>query len=254
MDNSMSLNGKTIIVSGASSGIGRAIAIQVSKQGAKVILLARNEEKLQETLNCMVGKGHKSYSFDLSNLDEIEPFIKQLIKDHGSVDGYVHSAGVGSTRPLHMLKPSKLQEVMNVNFNSFVEIVRCLAKRSNLNEKASIVGISSVAGQEGNQSKTAYCASKAAMDAAVRCIAKELSSRQIRANTIAPGLADTDMFQQFINNSGADSEDARNVLSRQYLGVVPPEEIAFMVAFLLSNASSHITGTTIAIDSGRLSS
>ena len=254
MDNPMNLCQKTILISGASSGIGKEIAEQISRLGAKVILLARNEEKLKELENNLEGEGHQIYVFDLSKLDEIEAIVKTIVKENGPLDGYVHSAGIGSTRPLHMLKPLKLQEVMNVNFNSFVEVVRCLSKRSNFNEGASIIGISSVAGQEGNQSKTAYCASKAAMDAAVRCIAKELSNRRIRANTIAPGLADTNMFQTFINNSGSDSEDAKNVLSRQYLGVIPPREIAMMAAFLLSDAAAHITGTTIAIDSGRLSS
>ena len=254
MINPMQLNNKTIMITGASSGIGRETAKIVSSLGASVILVARSEDKLQSLIKELEGENHKYYCFDLKEITDIEMLIKKIVQENGSLDGFVHSAGVGSTRPLHMLKPDKLNEVMNVNFNSFIEIERCLSKKNNLNDGASIVGVSSVAGQQGNQSKTAYCASKAAMDAAVRCIAKELSSRTIRANTVAPGLAKTELFQQFINNSGSESEDAKNVMKRQYLGIVQPNNVGNTIAFLLSDASMFVTGSTIAIDSGRLTS
>ena len=254
MINLIELNGKKIIITGASSGIGREIAVLTSMLGAQLILIARNTERLENVISRLEGTNHKYYSYDLSDIDGIELLIKTIINDNGPVDGFVHSAGISGSRPLHMLKPKNMNDVMDINFNSFVEIIRCLSKRNNLKPNASIVGISSVAGQQGNISKTAYCASKAAMDASVRCIAKELAKNGVRANTVAPGLTDTPIFKRFLDNSGNDSKDAQMVLERQYLGLISPQNVANTVAFLLSDASKFITGQVISIDSGRLSS
>ena len=133
--------------------------------GAKVILVARRKDKLADVMAILEGKGHKYYCFDLKRVDDIEEFIKGVIAETGPLDGFVHSAGISSTRPLKMIKPSVLREVMEINFVSFVEITRCITKRNCYNPGLSIVGISSISSKLGNQAKTAYCASKAAMDA-----------------------------------------------------------------------------------------
>lgn len=253
MINPMDLTGKRVLITGASSGIGQETAVLISKLGAETVLIARREEQLKETHSKLAGSGHKYYCYDLSNVDDIEKLIDAVIMGGGSIDGFVHCAGVGNTRPLKMLKPQHIKEVMEVNFYSFVEIVRCITKKNNYNHGLSIVGVSSVASLQGNQSKTAYCSSKAAMDAAIRCMAKELAPKQVRVNSVMPGLIKTAIFESFLEK-GSDSEDAKNVMARQYLGVGEPQDVANMVAYLLSDASKFITGTSVAVDGGRLSS
>ncbi|MBQ3225438.1 MAG: SDR family oxidoreductase [Clostridia bacterium] len=253
MINVIDLTDKRILITGASSGMGKETAILCSKLGAKLILVSRNEDKLKETLACLEGDGHCYFPFDLSRVDEIDAFIKELITQCGPLDGFVHSAGVGSSRPIKLLKPSALREVMELNFYSFVEIIRCVTKRNCYREGMSIVGISSISSKQGNQAKTAYSASKAAMDAATRCLAKELWKQNVRVNTVNPALIQTDMFQSFLDNGG-DSEDAKNVLLRQYAGLGEPIDVANMIAYLLSDASKFITGTNVMLDGGRMSS
>lgn len=253
MINPMNLTDKRILVTGASSGIGRETSILLSKLGAHVIMIARRLPQLEETFTNLEGTDHKYYSYDLSDTNGIDEYIQKVISENGKLDGFVHSAGVDSSRPLKMLKPDYVDEVMRINFYSFIEIVRCITKKGNFNEGMSIVGVSSVASLQGNQSKTVYCASKAAMDAAVRCMAKELSSKKIRVNTVMPGLIKTPIFDTFLDQ-GLDSEDAKNVMARQYLGVGETIDVANTIAFLLSNASKFVTGTSIAVDGGRLSS
>lgn len=253
MVNPMDLTNKKILVTGASSGIGAETSVLLSQLGAKVIMIARSEERLQQTLNRLEGKGHCYYCYDLSNIVGIEALMKRIIKDNGSLDGFVHSAGIGSVRPLKMSSYKFIKEVMDLNFFAFIEIIRNITKKNCYNEGMSIVGISSVASLEGNQTKTAYCASKAAMDASVRCIAKELAPKKIRVNSIMPAIVKTRIFDTMMSNAG-DSEDLRNILAKQYLGIGEPVDIANMVAYLLSNAAKFISGSSIPVDGGRLTS
>jgi NAD(P)-dependent dehydrogenase (short-subunit alcohol dehydrogenase family) len=253
MINPMQLTNKKILVTGASSGIGKETSILLSKLGAKVIMLARREEKLKETLAALEGEGHKYYSFDLHDIEGIENMVKRIISENGPIDGFVHSAGISELRPIAMTKPNFLHKIMLVNFYSFIELCRCLTKRKNFNEQGSIVAVSSVAAQQGEKGKLAYSASKAALDAAVRCIAKELAEKKIRVNTIALSRIDTDMnktLKRIVENQDYET----NVLNRQYLGLGKPIDAANMIAYLLSDAAKFITGTSIAVDGGRLSS
>ena len=252
MKSVIDLTGKQILITGASSGMGASTAVLCSQLGAKVILVARRTERLKEVTEKLEGSGHKYYSFDLGEVDEIEGFIKNVIAENGPIDGFVHSAGISSTRPLKMMKPKHLREVMEINFNSFVEITRCITKKNCYNPGLSIVGISSISSTLGNQTKTAYCASKAAMDAVVRCFAKELAPN-VRANTVCPGMINTDIYEKFKDNAG-DSYDAEVRMYRQYLGLGEPEDVANMIVFLLSDASRLITGSNIGVDGGMLSS
>ena len=243
--------GKRILVTGASSGIGAAISKELSSCGAEVIMVARNTEKLALASQSLSGSSY--YSIDLSDVPSIAGQIEAIIKERGPLDGFVHSAGIGTVRPIKMCTYDYMKNMMDINFFSFVEIVRSITKKKNFNEGMSIVGISSVASQEGNQSKTGYCASKAAMDGAVRCLAKELAPKKIRVNSVMPGITRTAIFDQIMDNGG-DSDDLKGILQRQYLGIVEPENIAATVAFLLSEEAGFITGSSIAVDSGRLSS
>lgn len=253
MKNIINLTGKKIVVAGASSGMGAETAVLCSELGAKVILIARREDKLQEIMQKLQGDGHRYYVFDLNNLNGIENLTKEIIKEVGSVDGLVYSAGIPGTRPLKMLKPAALNEVMNINFSAFAEMVRCVSKKNMFNAGMSIVGISSISSTVGSLGKTAYCSSKAAMDAAARCMAKELAPSGIRVNTVCPGIIETALFQTFQNNAG-DSQDAKAKIDRQYLGLGKPIDVANAIAFLLSDASRMITGANVGVDGGMLSS
>jgi NAD(P)-dependent dehydrogenase (short-subunit alcohol dehydrogenase family) len=164
MINPMDLSGKIILVTGASSGIGRATAIQLSKLGGRIALVARDEEKLKKTIEMMEGEGHAVYSFDLSQIDNIEGLIKLIVQENGVLNGLVHCAGIAPLRPLGLTKGDFLHNVMLINFYSFVEMVRCISKKSNYAIGASLIGISSVASKMGDKSKVAYCSSKAALD------------------------------------------------------------------------------------------
>lgn len=253
MFNMIDLTDKKILITGASSGMGAETARLCSQLGAKIVMVARREEKLIEVEKTLEGSGHKYYVFDLSNVEQIEGFIKQIVSECGALDGFVHSAGITSTRPLRSLKVDIHRAVMDINYFAFVEIIRCITKRNCFNDGMSIVGISSISAKRGNQAKTAYCASKAAMDASVKCLAKELAPKGIRVNSVNPALINTEIYNQFVDK-GADSEDAKNVLARQYLGLGKPIDVANMIAYLLSGAASFITGSNVDVDGGSLSS
>lgn len=244
-------SGKRILVTGASSGIGYAISKLLADAGAEVIMVARNAEKLASAAEAI---GVNTYcAMDLSDVAGVGAQVEAVIKERGPLDGFVHSAGIGTVRPIKMCTYEYMKQMMDINFFSFVEIVRIATKKRNFNEGMGIVGISSVASLEGNQSKTGYCASKAAMDGAIRCLAKELAPKKIRVNSVMPGITRTAIFDQIMDNGG-DSEDLKGILQRQYLGVCEPDSIAATVAFLLSGESNYITGSSVAVDSGRLSS
>lgn len=253
MYNLVDLKGKQVLVTGASSGIGKEIAVLLDRLEAKTILVARRDENLQQIVAELQNTESCYYAADLSELDTIEGLIKQIVAEHGPLDGFVHSAGISSSRPLKMIKPAVLDQVMKINFYSFVELCRCITVRKRFSETGcNIVGISSTASILGNSSKTAYCASKAAMDAAVRCMAKELANKHIRVNTVAPAFIETDIYSSFLEK-GEGSEDVEITMARQYLGLGQPLDVANTVAFLLSEASRFITGATIGVDGGKLS-
>lgn len=253
MYNLVDLKGKRILVTGASSGIGKEIVTLLDQLEAETILVARREENLKEIVTGLENKKSYYYVADLSQLDELEGLIEQIVAERGPLDGFVHSAGITSSRPFRTIKPDILDQVMKINFYSFVELCRCLTARKRFSETGcNIVGISSTSSIQGNSSKTAYCASKAAMDAAVRCMAKELANKHIRVNTVAPAFIKTDIYESFWEK-GEGSKDAELTMARQYLGLGRPSDVANLTAFLLSEASRFITGSTIGVDGGKLS-
>lgn len=252
MINPMDLIEKRILVVGASSGIGRDTAILLSELGAKVILISRSIEKLNETFTKLTGENHKYYSYDLNDIEGIEELTKIIVKDNGPINGLVYCAGSSKMKPLNMLKSSFLHDIMKVNLFSFIELVRCFTKRTAYAEGMSIIGLSSVASDIGDKGNIAYCSSKAAMNGAIRAMAKELSSKKIRVNSIKPGFIKTDMYTEYVNAVGENNADS-HILNRQYLGLGETRDIAYMIAYLLSDASRFITGTEVAVDGGYLS-
>lgn len=244
---------KKFIVAGAG-GIGAETAKLLNEYGAQILLLDISEDNLANTFSALVGINNKKYCCDFSNIESIEPLIRQIIEENGAVDGFVHCVGTGAVRPLKMSKYDFMLKVMNINYFSFVEIVRCLSVKGRFNPGGmNIVGISALGAYLGNSTKTAYCASKGAMNAAVRCMAKELAPKNIRINTVAPGVTDTPMARE-AENYGSDSEEFKMISARQYLGVCQPIDIANTIAFLMSDMSRMITGSCIAVDGGKLTS
>ena len=253
MINPLNFRGKQILITGASSGIGKETAVLLSKLGAKIILLALYETELKDAIISLEGTDHHYYEYNLSNIEGIEPLIKEIVSNHGAFDGFVHCAGIGAVRPLNLSKYEFMLNVMNINFFSFVEIIRCLTKKNAYNPGMNIVGVSAVGAFQGDSTKTAYCASKAAMNSATRCLAKELSGKKIRVNTVAPGVTQTAMYDDFMKMD-IDSDNYKAITQRQYLGICQPIDIANTITFLLSDMSRMTTGSCIGVDGGKLTS
>lgn len=248
--NLIDLSGRSIIVAGASSGIGKKTAVVLSQLGAKVILIARREEKLRETLAELTGEGHAFYTADLSDANAIEGLVKQIVAEQGKTDGLVYAAGVNTSMPLNAFKPEKVMDVFGINYFSFIEFVRQICRRGRYNEGMRIVGVSSAASIRGDKSHLAYSGSKAAMNASVRCMAKELADKGICINTVAPAMTRTEMYDQYVAEYGADSGSNDDLLKRQYLGLAETEDVANVIAFLLSPAARFLTGLTLPVDGG----
>ena len=248
----MNFTDKKILVTGAAGGMGQAVSALLASYGAQVILLDRNEEQLRVAYKNLEGKGHSVYVCDLGQVEIIEELIGKVTEEQGPVDGFVHCAGIANVRPLKLSKYSYMVDVMNVNYFSFVEIVRCITKRKAFNPGLSIVGVCSIGAFYGAPTKTEYSSSKAAMFAAVKCMAVELADKGVRANVVAPGSTRTNMMEQAEEYS-AGTDSFKQKLSRQYLGICEPEDIANSIAFLLSDKARMITGTCLTVDGGKMS-
>lgn len=248
MYNLVDLSNKHILITGASSGIGKEIAIVVSKLGARVSLVGRNKETLDRVLCQLEGSGHLLYEFDITNLIEIESLINSIVENSGAIDGFVHSAGIEMTRPLKMLKVNHYKEVFDINTISALEITKFVTKNNNASNDASIIFISSIVGLLGQPGKTAYSASKGALIAASKCLALELASKGIRVNTILPALVETEMSSKILDSMTEESK--KNILKMHPLGFGTPNDVANAAAFLLSTASKWITGVEFIIDGG----
>lgn len=249
MINPMDLTGKHVIITGASSGIGRATCIQASKLGAKVSLIARNEDRLRETISLMENNEHFYYVYDLNDVESIENLVKEIVEKNGTVDGLIHCAGFISDRPIKLDTYSAMKSMMQIHFFAFVELLRTLSLKKRMNDGASCIGVSSAASIKGNKAQGAYAAAKGAMNALIHPYAKELAKRKIRVNTIAFAMIETDMYKSFLDVGGNNDD----LLREQYLGIIPVEYAANAICFLLSDASRYMTGGTLFYDAGILS-
>jgi NAD(P)-dependent dehydrogenase (short-subunit alcohol dehydrogenase family) len=206
------------------------------------------DEKLLSISNHFNHAQLKYYCFNIYNNQEIEKEIKQVSISFGAFDGIVFCAGKGGVRPLQLTKNNFVHDMMNANLYTFIEIVRCLTKKGSFNNGGSIVAISSVSSIKGLKSKISYSASKAALDAAVRGMAAELSDKKIRVNSILKGWVTSDMKLDFIQDNMELNKNED--FAKQILGVIEPIEIANTVCFLLSDATKTITGISMLHDGG----
>lgn len=249
-----SLNGKLILVIGASSGIGAQTAVTLSERGAKVVLAARREDKLQEVMARLAPGEHAYYRLDVSDVDSIAGVIDGIVKEHGKLDGMVYAAGIGWDIPLRNLRYENLLKHFQTNYFGFVESVRQVCNRGRYGEDFRIVAVSSVSSLLGEKAHTAYAATKAAMDASIRCIAKELAPKGICINSVAPSMVNTKMYKDFLDQNGEHGDANQRTLARQYLGIGEPSDVANAICFLLSPEARFITGITMPVDGGFTSS
>ena len=242
--NPFSLEGRTILVVGASSGIGQCTAIECSKLGARVIICARKEDALRETLSQMEGDGHQILLAELTVQEDLE----RLAQETPTIDGLVLSAGKGLTLPFPFATREKFDEIMNINYFSQVEILRLLLKKKKIAKGASIVFVSSVGGVKVfNVGGAIYGASKSAIDATMKFCAKELASKKIRVNSINPGMTKTKLIDRGTLTDEQFQADIEKYPLKRY---GEPIDIALGIIYLLSNASSWVTGQALCIDGG----
>lgn len=243
-----SLLSKTILITGASSGIGKACAQACSEAGAQVLLVARNKEKLNEAYNHLKGKGHQIYSIDLTDFEAVNSFIKELQGNKIRIDGIVHAAGLSLTHPFKYMNIKKLDALFQINVYAAYELSRLVIK-SVSNKGLSIVFIASVMGTVGEKAKSAYSMTKGALLSGSRSLALEMAPQQMRVNCISPGVIETPMTQ---NATYKQSEAAYNeIIKKHPLGKLgEPEDVANACVFLLSNASKWVTGIDLKIDGG----
>ena len=241
--NPYTLSGKRVLITGASSGIGRATAIECSKLGAICVLCGRNEERLQETLSMLDGNGHVTIAADLLNAEDLQRIASQCDK----LDGVVLNAGINLMAPIYFLKEEDVNQVFTTNVLAPMHLMQALLKARKINAKASLVFTSSIDALNPDVSSSAYAASKAALTSFMRSCAKELAPRQIRANAVHPGLVETGMKH---NGMVSDEDLEKNkdlYLLKRY---AHPEEIAWAIIYLLSDASAFVTGSVLTIDGG----
>lgn len=247
--NPFSLEGKTILVTGASSGIGRGIAIACAQMGGIVILNGRNEERLQETLSMLEGTNHQILVGDLANQEDLQRMADTLPE----LQGWVNSAGIPKVCPIKHFDRKDVEEIFNVNITSTMLLLSLLVKKKKLKRGASVVLISAVTGAfVGSKGDTSYCATKGAVNGFMKGAALELAPQGIRINSINPGLVPTNILN--LANDIAGEEHHTEIMLEHYpmkrLGT--PEDIGNGAIYLLSDASSWVTGTNLVIDGGYL--
>lgn len=244
-ENLFSLEGKKILITGASSGIGHQCALDCSAQGAKVILLARNESVLKETaIQC----NGSYYVYDLNDITGIKDLMQKIVLENGTLDGFIHAAGIEKTLPLKNLKVSDYEAVNRINVLAAYEILKYFTNKKFRNENAKVVLISSITSVIGRPGTLAYASSKGALVSGVKTLALELASKNITVNCISPGTVLTPMMKSLIDK--LPDEERKKRMQGFPLGLGKPSDISMTSIFLLSDAARWITGQNIIVDGG----
>lgn len=245
MYNPFSISNKTILITGASSGIGAETAVECSKLGASVIITGRNEARLNETfsrLDVSFSQSHQMFLADISNQEELFYLVEQVPK----LDGLVNNAGVNLVKPVAFLKQNDFDFVFQTNAFSQILLVQNLLKKKKFQKGASIVFTSSVSTFFNAPGRSLYASSKAALTSLMRSCAVELAEKKIRANAVHPGMVETKMILENLTDEERD-KDMNDYPLKRY---GKPEEIAWAIIYLLSDASAWVTGTSLTIDGG----
>ena len=244
--NPFSLEGKTILVTGASSGIGQATAIECSKLGAKLVITGRNAERLQETFGRLDGDGHQQVIAELTNDED----VKRLVEGCPELNGLVLCAGHGMTLPFMFCTREKFDSIFNVNFFAPVELLRLCVKAKKMTKPSAVVAVASTGGTISHVVGNAvYGASKSALYSMMKSCARELAPKQIRVNMVSPAMVTTPLVGGFQTNVSQEQiqKDIQKYPLKRY---GEPEEIARAIIYLLSDASSWVTGHALVIDGG----
>ncbi|MDR2165352.1 MAG: SDR family oxidoreductase [Zoogloeaceae bacterium] len=237
------LSGKTVLVTGASSGIGAATAFACANAGARLVISGRDVSRLDAVFSSLPGEGHRVLPADLTDTGAAQ----QLAADCGALDGVVHCAGMPGQIPMKAVKDAFMHDVMNCNYHAPIMLTCRLLSRQAIRKGGSIIFLSSIAALTGTVGVGPYSASKAALIGALRPLALECVRRHIRANALCPGLVKT----PFLSQGMWEDPDFFEEKNKRYpLGIGKPEDIAFACVYLLSDAGVHITGQLINIDGG----
>lgn len=244
MYNPFTLENKIILVTGASSGIGRATAIECSRMGAKLIITARNEKRLQETLSMMEGEEHRIIVADLASSDGVDKVISEL----PVLDGLVNNAGIVDTLPVDFITEEKIHKTLDINTFAPILLLSALAKKRKIKKGGAVVFTSSISGvsifSPGN---ALYSVSKAAVTAFAKNAALEYAPRKIRVNAVCPGMIDTSIYENSVITADNLAEDVKKYPMKRY---GKPQEVAHAIVYLLSDGASFVTGSTLVIDGG----
>lgn len=241
------MKNKNILIAGATGGIGSGVAKHLSESGASLVLLGRNE-KLLENLQKELETDSDIYVCDFSNIEKLGDVFSFCKEQGKKLDGMVYTAGVCEDLPVKAVDYSEMLRNMQINYFAYVELCKVFSNKRYSNEKSSIVALSSMASILCDKAMSQYAASKAALNAATKSMAREFARRKIRVNAIAPGFVDTRMTW---NTTDIIKENLESYLEdRQPYGVIPVDEIANLIEFLLSDISGHITGETIRVAGG----
>ena len=244
-----SYQGKNYVIIGASSGIGKCCAEELSKLGANVILVARNQEKLDAVLDSLERGNHKSYKFDITKISGINDLILRINSDYSSmIDGLVYCPCSTKKTRFRDLTNDIIDSVMKVNFYGLVELVRCISKQKNKDSTCSVVAMSSLASIENTKQFLPYSSSKAALESSIRVLANELRNKKIYISGIRPGYVDTPL----ISSRKEVYDDFNEFLKSSYQpnGLIPPKVVADAVINLLGENSSYYSGSIVNIPSG----
>ena len=242
--NPYSLEGKTILVTGASSGIGKATAIECSKLGARVIITGRDEARLQQTLSSLEGEGHVVIAAGLGEDDGIRFLVERV----PVLNGIVHAAGISDTVLFQFLKKERLENIFNINFFAPVVLSQLLLKKKLLRKGGSIVFLSSIDGPiTAHIGNSMYSATKGALSAMMRNMSIELASKGIRVNAVLPGMTETPLIHNGDITQEQLNKDMELYPLKRY---ADPREIAWAIIYLLSDASTFTIGANLVVDGG----
>lgn len=250
MYNPFTLENKVIIVTGASSGIGAQCAIDCSKMGAKVVLVARNEERLKQTLSLMEGEGHWVLPLDLSTSEGLKEAIKEVVGKVGKINGVVNCAGMSSVTPLKLVTDEWLDQFFRTNVYSAINLSKEVTRVGNYDKESgcSIIFLASIMGLCGEKCKTVYSATKGALIAAARSMACELAKNKVRVNVVSPGAIETPINAMLPHM--ADPVLRKELESKHLLGLGECADIANACIYLLSDAAKWVTGQNFIVDGG----